>query len=262
MLKTRLIPVLLLKNGMLVRAEYFNYFQVLGNPIVEVERYNEWNVDEIIYLDITRDGNYDQKRSDTVNIDMDNPYAILESVSKTCFMPLTWGGGIKSVKQMKNIFKRGADKITINSAAVDNPELITEAATNFGSQAIVLSIDVFKHSDGTYEVFSDCGKKPSGKIPEDWIAEVQDRGAGEILLNSINRDGSGEGYDLKLIEIAKLNSHIPIIACGGAGEYSHYVEAVNAGADAVAAANIFHFKELSDLASKQVMAKSDINVRL
>ncbi|NEP27698.1 imidazole glycerol phosphate synthase cyclase subunit [Moorena sp. SIO3I6] len=262
MLKKRLIPVLLLKNGLLVRSELFKIHQIIGNPIYEVQRFNEWNVDELIYLDISREEGYDLRRNDHKTKGLTEPLQILDEVSKTCFMPLTWGGRIRTVEQMRQIISRGADKITINTAAVQNPELITQGAKIFGSQAIVVSIDVLRHPDGQTEVFIDGGHKPTAMKPEYWAKEVEERGAGEILLNSIDRDGTGQGYDLELINAVVSATKIPVIACGGVGRYEHYVEGIKAGASAIAAANIWHFKELSDRRGKRALAKAGIEVRL
>lgn len=262
MLKTRLIPVLLLQNGQLVRAETFDTYQVLGNPVYEVQRYNEWNVDELIYLDITKKGSYVQRAVDQKENHATDPLAILELVSKTCFMPLTWGGRIRSVDDMRERFKRGADKITINTGAIEEPELIARGAEFFGNQAIVVSIDVRRHPDDTLEVFADGGQVPTGMCPETWAQEVEQRGAGEILLTSIDRDGTGDGYDLDLISRVSSVTSIPVIACGGVGRYEDYAEAIRAGASAAAAANIWHFKELSDRNGKRALAKAGVNVRL
>ena len=262
MLKNRLIPVLLLQNGLLVRSELFKFHQILGNPIHEVERFNQWTVDELIYLDISRDANYDLRRDDQKIRGLVNPLDILEEVSKTCFMPLTWGGRIKSVDDMRARISRGADKITINTSAFRTPELITQGAKVFGSQAIVLSIDVLRHDDGRTEVFIEGGKEPTGKTPKEWAREAEDRGAGEILIQSINRDGTGEGYDLELIAEIVAATKIPVIACSGVGRYEQYAEGIKAGAAAVAAANIWHFKELSDRGGKRALARAGINVRL
>jgi len=261
MVKTRLIPILLLQNGMLVRGERFRNYQIIGNPIVEVQRYNEWAVDEIIYLDITRDGEYDQRRRDTKHTGMNDPFTILEKVSETCFVPLTWGGRIRTIEDMHKCFRKGADKITINTAAVENPELITEGALKFGSQAIVMSIDVFRSADGRLDVLTHCGEHHTGKDPLDWSIEVEARGAGEILLQSVDRAGMACGYDLDLVRNVADAVTIPVIACGGAGDYKDYVKVVEAGADAVAAANIWHFKEMSDVGGKMVMAKAGLNIR-
>ena len=262
MLKTRLIPVLLLQGGFLVRSELFKIHQVIGNPLHEVKRFNEWNVDELIYLDITRDDHYDTRRDDHKFKSLGDALSIIDEVSKTCFMPLTWGGRIKSVEDMRLRISRGADKITINTAALDKPDLITQGAKVFGSQAIVVSIDVLRHADGVCEVFSAGGKTPTGRKPEEWAKEAQERGAGEILLNSIDRDGSARGYDLELISTVAAQTTIPVIACGGVGRYEDYAAGIKAGASAVAAANIWHFKELSDRGGKRALAKAGIEVRI
>lgn len=262
MLKKRLIPILLLQNGLLVRSELFKIHQIIGNPIYEVQRFNEWNVDELIYLDITRDEHYDLRRDDHKIKGLSDPMMILDAVSKTCFMPLTWGGRIRSVEDMRTRISRGADKITLNSAAVRNPSLITEGAKVFGSQAIVVSIDALRHPDGRTEVFIDGGRTSTGLIPEVWARQAEDSGAGEILIQSIDRDGTGRGYDLDLIHSVVSATTIPVIACSGVGRYEHYVDGVRAGASAVAAANIWHFKELTDRAGKRAMARAGVEVRL
>jgi cyclase len=262
MLKKRLIPILLLKNGLLVRSELFKIHQIIGNPTYEVQRFNEWNVDELIYLDISRDDQYDLRRDDHKVKGLTEPLQILDEVSKTCFMPLTWGGRICTVDQMRQAISRGADKVAINTAAVQNPELITQGAKIFGSQAIVISIDVMRHPNRETEVFINAGQEATGLKPEDWAQKVERLGAGEILLNSIDRDGTGQGYDLELISTVTSATKIPVIACGGVGRYEHYVEGIKAGASAVAAANIWHFKELSDRGGKRTLAKAGVEVRL
>jgi imidazole glycerol-phosphate synthase subunit HisF len=260
-LKKRLIPVLLLQNGFLVRSELFKIHQIIGNPIHEVQRFNEWNVDELIYLNISQDDYYDLRRDDHRVKALNDPLSILAAVSKTCFMPLTWGGRIHSVEDMRNLINSGSDKISINSMAVRQPHLITEGAKIFGSQAIVVSIDVMRYQDGTTELFIDGGRTPTGRSPVDWAAEVEERGAGEVLLQSIDRDGTGRGYDLDLINAVASATTIPVIACGGVGRYEHYVAGIEAGASAVAAANIWHFKELSDRGGKRALSKAGVEVR-
>lgn len=262
MLKTRLIPVLLLQNGQLVRAETFDTYQVIGNPFFEVQRFNEWNVDELIYLDITREGGYVQRGVDQKNNGLEDPLQILEMVSETCFMPLTWGGRIHSVDDMRERIKRGADKVTINTAAFRQPDLISEGAQVFGSQAIVVSIDVRRHADDSLEVLIDGGRQSTGVTPEVWAREAEAKGAGEILLTSVDRDGTGDGYDLDLISRVSAVTNVPVIACGGVGRYEHYADAICSGASAAAAANIWHFKELSDRNGKRALAKSGVNVRI
>lgn len=262
MLRTRLIPVLLLQNGLLVRSEGFSIHQVVGNPIHEAKRFNEWNVDELIYLDISRDGSYDLRRDDHKVKGLSEPMEILEEVSRNCFMPLTWGGRIKSVEQMRQCFLHGADKVSINTEAFKNPQLITDGAKSFGSQAIVVCIDVKRSADGRAEVFIDGGKTATGVEAADWARQAVAAGAGELLVQSIDRDGAARGYDLELIRAVSAVSTVPVIALGGVGRYENYAEGVKAGADAVAAANIFHFKELSDRNGKRAMAKAGISVRI
>jgi cyclase len=163
---------------------------------------------------------------------------------------------------MRARFTRGADKITLNSAAIDDPNIISAGATTFGSQAIVVSIDVYTHVGGRGEVFTNCGRTATGIDPLAWALEAERLGAGEILLQSIGRDGTGEGYDVDLISRLSSRLTIPLIACSGAGKFEDYARAINAGASAAAAANIWHFKELSDRHGKQAMARAGINVRL
>lgn len=261
MLKVRLIPVLLLKNGHLVRSERFATHQIIGNPVHEVQRFNQWNVDELIYLDISTEGGYDLRRDDTKVKNLSSPHDILSEVSKTCFMPLTWGGRIRSLEDMQGFFQRGADKITLNTAAFLTPSLITDGARKYGSQAIVVCIDVARRAGG-YEVAIQGGKQFTGMTAADWAREAERRGAGEILLQSIDRDGMAEGYDLDLIAQVASRCKIPVIALGGCGHYQHYAEAVRAGASAVAAANLWHFKELADRDGKRALAKAGIPVRL
>ncbi|MDP1921641.1 MAG: imidazole glycerol phosphate synthase cyclase subunit [Myxococcales bacterium] len=260
MLRTRLIPVLLLQNGMLVRSESFSIHQVVGNPIHEAKRFNEWNVDELIYLDISRDGSYDLRRDDHKVKNLSEPMQILEEVSKTCFMPLTWGGRIRSIDDMRLCFRNGADKVAINTGAFRSPQLIRDGANAFGAQAIVVCIDVRRTVRG-FEVFIDGGREGTGRDAASWAKEAVSHGAGEILLQSIDRDGVATGYDLDLIRAVARVSSVPVIALGGVGRYENYAEAVKAGADAVAAANIFHFKELSDRNGKRAMAKAGLHVR-
>ncbi len=261
MLKKRLIPVLLLKNGLLVRSEAFSIHQGLGNPIHEVERFNEWNVDELIYIDISTDDTYDLRRDDAKIKNLDNSLAILEQVSKSCFMPLTWGGRIRSLDDARVRINSGADKITLNTAAVTQPELITECAKTFGNQAVVVCIDARRNAIHSWDAFIEWGKTPVGCSPMELAKRVEDLGAGEILLQSIDRDGEGNGYDCDLIAEVTAVTKIPVIALGGVGQFEHYVEGIKAGASAVAAANIWHFKELTDRSGKRAMAKAGIDVR-
>ena len=215
MLKNRLIPVLFLMNGYLVRSELFNNHQILGNPFAQVGRYNDWNVDELIYIDITREGSY-ENRSDLGDVQNARTYEqIIKEVSKKCFMPLAFGGGIKTLEDARRRFELGSDKVTVNSEAVRNPDFINQLASEFGSQAIIISIDSKRVSSNKNKVFIECGNRETIWETEKWAYEAQERGAGEILINSIDRDGMANGYDIQLIRAVSDVTSIPIIACGG-----------------------------------------------
>ncbi|MFH2106793.1 MAG: imidazole glycerol phosphate synthase cyclase subunit [Candidatus Micrarchaeota archaeon] len=263
MLKNRLIPCLFLKNGLIVRSEKFEYHQYLGNPIHQVERYNSWCVDELIYIDISPEEKYDLRRDDMKVKNVPNLLDIITEVSKKCFMPLTFGGRIRTIEDIRERTKRGADKVTINTMALESPSFITKSSEIFGSQCIVVSIDVKKGDDGSYEVYSHGGKKATGKGPVEWAMKVEDLGAGEVFLNSIDRDGIGEGYDTDLVRSVAEVISIPLIACGGAGDYEDFVTVINEGkADAAAAGNIFNFKEHSTMLAKKHMHNRGMNVRI
>ncbi|MBU1040852.1 MAG: imidazole glycerol phosphate synthase cyclase subunit [Proteobacteria bacterium] len=264
MLKHRLIPVLFLKDGFLVRSESFTVHQNIGNPVAQVERYNSWNVDELIYIDISEVNVYSAKRCDMGNA-QDLPANVSELVSivaRRCFMPLSFGGGIRTLEEIRARLSLGADKVTLNTLAVEDPEFITAAAHRFGSQAIIVSIDVKRHDDDSLEVYSDRGTRATGLSPDVWAQEAERRGAGEILLNSITRDGKAAGYDLDLVRRVVTATGIPVIACGGAGSYSDFAEAVTrGGASAAAAGNIFHFKELAYPLAKKHLKSAGLNFR-
>ncbi|MCS5707683.1 imidazole glycerol phosphate synthase cyclase subunit [Candidatus Berkiella cookevillensis] len=249
MLTKRIIPVLLLKNGHLVRSQYFNFHQIIGNPLIQLERYNAWDLDELIYLDISPEANH-------------QTLEILRLIAKKCFMPLTFGGGIKSLHDIEQRLNLGADKITINTQAVLNPELITKAAHEFGQQAIIVSIDIKCHSNGIYEVYTHGGRVASKLCPFHWAKEAQDRGAGEIIVQSIDKDGSTLGYDTSVInEIAQTTS-IPVIACSGASNAEDIANILTqTDVSAAAAANLFLFQELSYWNTKQALIDKNINIR-
>jgi imidazole glycerol-phosphate synthase subunit HisF len=262
MLKKRLVPCLFLKNGFLVRSEQFQTHQLLGNAIHQVERFNAWDVDELIYIDITADHDVENGRDDLKIKSESDGLKLLETISKTCFMPLTFGGGIRTMQDIQERISRGADKITLNSSVLENPELISQSAKYFGSQAIVVSMDVKCHGNLRYEVFANHGRRPTGKNPVDWAREVERLGAGEIFLNSIDRDGMACGYDLTLVRQVSDAVRMPVIACGGVGKFSHFAEGIIEGhADAVAAGNIFHFTELSAKQARKALVKMNVDVR-
>lgn len=263
MLKKRLIPCLFLKNGFLVRSEKFQKHQLLGNAIHQVERFNNWEVDELVYIDISEEDQYDLRRDDQKVKSEADILNILEAISKTCFVPLTFGGRIRTIDDIRKRISRGADKVTINTIAFEDRSFVTKAASIFGAQCIVVSIDVKQHENGAYEVFVNHGRQATGFDPISWALEVQALGCGEIFLNSIDRDGTAKGYDLELLKAVSEAVAIPVIACGGAGTFKHMGEAILEGkADAVAAGNIFHFTELSTKSARKQLIKMNIPVRV
>jgi imidazoleglycerol phosphate synthase cyclase subunit len=220
---------------------------VIGNPISTVERFSHWNVDELIILDISDTDYHDLRRDDLYqNYAGSSPVDVLKEISKVCFMPLAFGGRIRNLEDIQLRLAAGADKVVINTKAYNDPNFISQAAKRFGTQCIIVSIDVFENSYGRYEVYVENGKQPTGLDPVEWAKQVEHLDAGEIFLNSINRDGTGLGYDLELIRRVTDQVTIPVIACGGVGQYADLPGGILEGsASAVSAANIFHFFELS-----------------
>ncbi len=262
MLKKRLIPVLLLRNGQLVRSEGFATHQVLGDPVHEVARFNEWAVDELLYLDISEDATI-LGRADTKVKPETSILAILEAVAARCFMPLTFGGRIRTLNDIRARLERGADKVALGTALVANPTLVTEAARSFGSQSVVAVIDAKRDGDGDFRVVYDHARRTTSWTPALLASRAEELGAGEILLQSVDRDGKAQGYDLALIRSVTAATRVPVIALGGVGSLDHFALAITeGGAAAAAAANIFHFVELSDRRAKRAMALAGVDVRL
>lgn len=275
MLKPRLIPVLLLKNGILVRSRTFTFHQHTGDPLGQVERYTTWKADELIYLDINRDDTHDFRETmsviGTTSSKKDIPatmtndvIALIRYVSEKCMIPLTVGGKIRTIDDIRMRLKNGADKVSINTQALEDPAFIERAASAFGNQCIVVCMDAKRDPrSGACEIFKHFGREPTGLTPVAWAKEVERRGAGEILLQSIDRDGTGKGYDLELVRSVAEAVSIPVIALGGVGQFSDFVAGLKEGkASAVAAANIFHFSEQSVTKAKQEMKAAGIDVRL
>ncbi len=261
MLKTRLIPVLFLKNGLIVRSERFHDFREMGNPINQLERLRDWNADELIYIDITRDGDYDLKRDDLKVKRQTNIVEILQGIARVSFMPLTFGGRITTMEQVDAFIANGADKVVVNSGAYRNPGLIKAIAQKYGSQAIVVGIDV-KNTDGHPTLYIDNGRTRVNDDVISYAKRVEALGAGEIFLNSIDRDGTSDGYDLPFIKSIVANVRIPVIACGGAGDFNDFVDVVQkTGVSAVAAGNIFNFTENAYIRAKKKMKEAGICVR-
>ena len=251
MLKNRLIPVIILNNNYVVQSVNFRHTNVIGNAITAVDFFNSWAVDEIIVLDTSRTK---EKRSDFLRI--------VEGLSKRCFVPLSIGGWIENNEDINNMLKCGADKIIINTQAIKNPNFIQDASKKFGTQCIVVSIDVRKKEDGKYEVFMNRGKESTGLDPTKWAKECECLGCGEIFLTSIDQEGTKKGYDLKLLKEITKSVDIPVIAFGGVGKWEHLVDGIKKGnADAVSAANIFHYTEHSTFHAKKFLFDAGLNVR-
>jgi cyclase len=224
MLSVRVMPCLLLRNSKLVKTVKFRNPDYIGDPVNAVKIYNDKEVDELIFLDITATTEHKPPSFKTIS-----------EIASECFMPMTYGGGVHSLDDMKRIFNLGVEKIAINSYAVENPDFLAKAANLFGNQSIVVSIDAKRKLMGGYEVFTNGGMKGTKLDPAEWALTAEKLGAGEILLTSIDRDGTYEGYDADLIsQVANVVS-VPIIACGGAGRVEDFRKAVDAGASAVAA---------------------------
>ena len=249
----RIIPCLDVKNGRVVKGVSFVDLRDAGDPVECAAAYDKQGADELVLLDITATH---EGRSTMIDI--------VERVAQTVFIPFTVGGGIRTVDDFKELLRAGADKISVNSAAVRNPELINDAAYKFGSQCVVCAIDAKKRDDGSgWEVYLNGGRIPTGIDAVKWACEAQQRGAGEILLTSMDCDGQKNGYDIELTRAVSENVGIPVIASGGAGKAEHFYDAFTDGrADAVLAASLFHFNELPIPELKRYLNGRDIPVRL
>lgn len=252
MLAKRIIPCLDVKNGETVKGINFENLQYAGDPIELAKKYSDEGADELVFLDITATN---EGRKTTAKM--------VESVAKQVFIPFTVGGGISSIEDMKRLLQAGADKIAINSAAVKNPDLIKEASTYFGAQCVVVAIDA-KFVDEDFYVFINAGKKNTGIKLLDWVKKVEALGAGEILLTSMDADGTQNGFDLKMTNLVVKNVNIPVIASGGAGaKVGHFVDVFEvANADAALAASIFHYNTLPVKTLKQELKNKNISIRV
>ena len=253
MVKKRLIPVVLLRETRIVQSRQFSRYNILGDPTPAVERISNWSSDELIYLDIT---------------DRDNPGAelvrieeLIPLISAKCSVPLTFGGGIRTLEDVRLRLRLGADKVTLNTVAIRDPDMIERIAATFGSQCVVVSVDVKTNDRGAPEVY-ERGRLPTGRTPRDFARHVEALGAGEILLNSVNRDGTGLGFDIELVQQVCDAVRIPVIALGGAGNWQHFADALlRTNVAAVAAANIFHHTENSVHECKSYLFRAGLPVR-
>ncbi len=248
MLRKRVITVLTFNDGVLFRTKLFrpDYRYTLNFV-------DSWSVDEVVVLDITRPGEGDGPNFEEV----------IRSFASRCFVPLSAGGGIRTLDDVRRFMALGADKVVVNSGALERPGLIGEIAEAYGVQCVVLSIDAKRHDDGSYEVFGNCGSRPTGRSPEDWAREGESLGAGEILITAIDRDGWLQGYDIELCRNVSDAVSVPVLALGGCGSWKHMSEVISdAGVSAACTQNIYHFTEASIRAAKKYLGSKGLPVRM
>lgn len=253
MFTKRIIPCLDVHNGRVVKGINFVNLRDAGDPVEVAKAYNKAGADELVFLDITASSD-----ARTIKIDM------VRRVAETVFIPFTVGGGIRSVEDFKEILREGADKVAVNSAAIDRPELIAEAADKFGSQCVVLAVDAKRRADGSgWNIYKNGGRIDMGIDAVEWAMKACELGAGEILLTSMDKDGTKDGYDIELTRTISENVKVPVIASGGAGTKEHFYDALTEGkADAVLAASLFHYKELEIRDLKKYLREKGMSVRL
>ncbi len=253
MFTKRIIPCLDVNNGRVVKGVNFVNLKDAGDPVEVAAVYDRAGADELVFLDITASSDHRNTVADMVR-----------RVAETVFIPFTVGGGIRTVEDFRAILREGADKISVNSAAIDRPELISEAAEKFGSQCVVVAIDAKKRSDGSgWNIYKHGGRLDVGKDAVEWAIEAEKRGAGEILLTSMDCDGTKNGYDISLTKAVADAVKIPVIASGGAGEMSHFYDALTTGhAEAALAASLFHYREMEIAELKQYLKERGVSVRL
>ena len=250
MLKNRIIPCLDVKNGRVVKGINFVDLKDAGDPVEQAKIYSDGGADEICFLDITAS-----------NENRDTIYDVVERTSKNCFVPLTVGGGVRSVEDINKLLNCGADKVSINTAAVQNSEVVVESSKKFGSQCIVVAIDAKKNGEN-WEIFTHGGRNSTGINAIEFALKMENCGAGELLVTSMDKDGTQSGYDIELMKIISSNVNIPVIASGGVGTLEHLAEGIKSGASAVLAASIFHYGTYSVKEAKQYLASKDIPVRI
>jgi imidazole glycerol-phosphate synthase subunit HisF len=248
MLRKRLITVLTFNDGVLFRTKLFNPDYRYTHNFIDA-----WSVDEVVALDVTRPGQGERE----------NFYNRVQSLASKCFVPLAAGGGVRTIDDFRKMLSIGADKVVINSEAFRNPGFITEAANLFGAQCVVVSIDAKKHGDGKYEVYIEQGTVPTGLDPVEWAKKAQEYGAGEIMITSIEKDGSLQGYDNELNRMVSEAVSIPVLVCGGAGKWQDFVDGfVKGKASAVCTTCIYHFTDVSIKSAKKYLKEAGIDVRI
>jgi len=252
MLKIRIIPCLDVKNGRIVKGVNFKNLKDAGDPVLTAQVYDELGADEICFLDIAA-------TLENRNVTLD----LVRKTSEKCFIPITVGGGIRTIEDIRHLLLNGADKVSFNSAAIRDPDIISTAANKFGSQCIVVAIDAKKTKNDKWEIFSHGGTKETGIEAISFAKDMQERGAGEILLTSMDKDGTKDGYDIELTKLISDSLNIPVIASGGAGKLEHFKSVLEKGkASAILAASIFHFGEISIKQVKSYLRSEGIPVRM
>jgi cyclase len=248
MVRNRLIIVLTFNNGVLFRTRNF-----IPDYRYTLNFVDAWSVDEVVLLDITRPGEGDRKLF----------YKVVKKFARNCFVPLTVGGGVRSLEDFHLLLGIGADKVAVNTGFVDNPNLVEKASRLYGTQCVVVSMDVKKEQSGTYRVYAEFGKKPLERDALAFSKQAVESGAGEILIQSIDRDGMLEGYDVEISKLISDAVSVPVLLCSGAGRWEHFVEGFEKGnASAVCTTNIYHFTESSIKSAKEYLHKKEINIRI
>ena len=251
MLKNRIIPCLDVKNGRVVKGINFVGLKDAGDPVEQAKIYSDGGADEICFLDITAS-----------NENRDTIFDVVRETSKKCFVPLTVGGGVRSIEDINKLLNCGADKVSINTAAVQNPDVVEQSSKKFGSQCIVVAIDAKKNND-RWEIYTHGGRNSTGIDAIEFASNMEKRGAGELLITSMDRDGTQIGYDINLMSMISSRVNIPIIASGGVGELEHLVDGIKLGkASAVLAASIFHYGKYSIKEAKEYLDSKGIPVRI
>jgi cyclase len=260
MKKNRVIPILVLKEGDIVQSYEFKRYKRVGNALKAVERLSQWDADEMIYLDITTNSSKIPARDDLNSTHLPERIKLVEEIAKRSSMPFTFGGGLKTIKDIELTITAGADKVSLNSLFFQDKLVVRNAVRNLGSQAIVASID-YKVIENRRYVWNPISRKLTEIELQPWLDQLLDLGVGEILLTSIDRDGSKQGYDLETISEVSSSIQVPLIANGGVGKWDDFKEGIMAGAEAVAAANIFHFTDQSVYQARDYLYNKKMNVR-
>jgi len=258
--KNRLVTIIYFKNGNIVQSKLFKQHKVVGDPFTIIDRLSAWNADEVIYLNIRPQLSNINRQDKNIKYSS-NFDDVIKFVGKKAFMPLTIGGGIRNLIDVEKYFEMGADKISINSSIISNPNLIYDCSKIYGSQSIVASIDIKKDLNNNYQAYTNGGKENVPNVLSDYIKKIEDLGAGELLINNIDRDGMANGYDLELLHLVQKLTKLPIIFAGGVGKFQDFLKGIENKLNAVAAGNIFHYTENSYYEAIKYLYEKKCNTR-